>query len=69
MRIPLEAAKYIKLHRTEYQNMSDEEAIRAYDEQIYKEFIDMLPFLPDKDKVDSIVEIGGGLSKRHVNIN
>lgn len=52
--------EYIKLHRTEYAELPDNEVIGAYYNQIKKEFDELVPFLPEK--VNSIIDIGCGLA-------
>lgn len=60
MKIPLTASKYIKQHRTEYINFSDDEAVALYDIQIKKEFEELKQFLPKR--AETILDIGCGLA-------
>jgi hypothetical protein len=59
---PLEErlAGLIKKHRTEYSDLSTQEAIQSYRDQMIIEFNEILPYLPKE--INSIMDIGCGVA-------
>jgi len=62
--IPDSAVKWIKLHRTKFRDLSDEQVKQGYAESIKADLISMQPFLPERLKQigAGILDIGCGLA-------